>query len=335
MNKKTFVVIVSVMAIVIIALGTALAVVLAMPNNRKNENSPDFHTKIQNSEHVVLSVSNVSTTSSNGVSKSISATVLPATASNKKVDWTVTWSDETQTGNVSEYVTVTPISDGSTQATVTCHKAFAGEIIVTATTREGGFSAHCIVTYVGVPTDIKLTGEVSPSNGVYKLGIGRTYVYDVQLTNALNSVGANFNDFEVTVGGYGAIKVGDCEYTIASGSYYWYEDSIKTVQIFEIADAFVEASYANGKLSITTKKTFENYYTAKKSIDGFRRYSYTDKYKETVEECSISIVIHEKVSNVRASMTIKFDENVVTGVTITNPTLEFWWRYLWLKNIKL
>lgn len=323
MNKKTFIVIVSIMAVVIMALGTALAVVLAMPNIRKNANSPDFHTKIQNSEHVVLSISNSSTTSSNGISKTISATVLPSTATNKKVDWTVSWSDETQTGNVAEYVTVTPTSDGSTQATVTCHKPFTGEIIVTATTREGGFTAHCIVTYVGVPTDIKLTGEVSPSNGVYKLGIGRTYVYDVQLTNALNSVGDKFNDFEVTVGGNGAIKVGHCEYTIASGSYYWYDDSIRTVQIFEIADAFVEATYADGKLSITTKKTFENYYTEKKSMDGFRRYAYKNKYKETVEDCSISIVIHEKVSNIRASMTIKFDESVVTDISISSPKIEF------------
>lgn len=323
MNKKKFVITVSVMAVVIMALVAELAVVLAVPNVQNGGNAPDFRMEIQNSEHVLLSVSPVATTSSNGISKTIYATVKPDTATNKKVDWSVAWGDEGQSGNVTEYVSVTPASNGSTEATVTCHKAFTGTIVVTATTREGGFTAHCIVTYVGKPTEIKLTGEVSPSGGVYKLGIGRTYVYDVQLTNPLNSVGSDFNDIEVTVGGYGTIKVGYCEYTIVSSSYYWYEDTMKTVNIFEIADTFVEATYADGKLSITTKRTFENYYTSVKSIDGFRRKAYTDKYRETVEDCSISIVVREKKSDAYAEMTIKFDENVVTGVDIPIGEIQF------------
>ena len=74
------------------------------------------------------------------VSVNVSATVYPTNAQNKNVDWFVEWCDTTKTENVSNYITVIPSSDGSTQATITCHKAFEGEILVTVTTREGKHS---------------------------------------------------------------------------------------------------------------------------------------------------------------------------------------------------
>lgn len=93
-------------------------------------------------------------------SVTLTATVLPVEATNKLVDWSVAWGVTKQHGseNVTDYVTVTPESDGSNIATVTCKKAFGDdEIIVTVTTREGGFSAKCQVLYVGAPTSITVT----------------------------------------------------------------------------------------------------------------------------------------------------------------------------------
>ena len=69
-------------------------------------------------------------TGTTGVSYTITATVLPATAKNKNVTWSAAWGDSSNTSAVSTYLTVTPAAAGSTTATITCLKPFTGNIIV-------------------------------------------------------------------------------------------------------------------------------------------------------------------------------------------------------------
>ena len=108
----------------------------------------DFEATMHNTEFISLKMSaQAVTTADNSVSKSITATVAPATAANKYVDWSVAWGDDTNETDVTQYVTVTPASNGSTVATVTCKQPFTGNIIVTVTTRENGYQASCVVTY--------------------------------------------------------------------------------------------------------------------------------------------------------------------------------------------
>lgn len=324
MNKKIVTISVSVMAIIIIALASILTVVLVIPSSTRTENklSNDFSGEMQNSEHVVLTMGTAMATSSGGISKTLTATVLPATASNKKVDWSVAWGD-TQTGNVTDYITVTPDADGSTTATVTCYKAFTGNIIVTATTRESGYTANCIVTYIGIPTGVSVSGPISPTGDYYMLGVGKTYTFDVAPTNALGSVGSEYQNMTMILSAYGSIKVGHCEYYIKSGTTTWYEETMKTVALDSIMDSFITASYSNGKLTITTKKTIESYYTAVKTMDGGRTKAYDDKYRESVGDCFFSIVVKEEKSGERVQMKIKFDASVVTGIDMNTPEMSF------------
>lgn len=77
----------------------------------------------------------------------LEATVLPLTATNRKVDWSVSWLDS-GSGNASDYITVTPQSDGSNIATVTCNKAFSSRIVITVTSRDNpDAKASCTVDY--------------------------------------------------------------------------------------------------------------------------------------------------------------------------------------------
>lgn len=75
----------------------------------------------------------------NSLSVNIEATILPLTAINRTVDWTLSWENENSEfatqNNLSDYVTVTPSSDGSLQANVTCKKAFEETIILKCTSR--------------------------------------------------------------------------------------------------------------------------------------------------------------------------------------------------------
>lgn len=161
-------------AVVIFAVTLSLALVGCSSHKDTPHPDNDFAAEINNTEHIRLAMSEVTPykwDNLNAVSKTLTATVLPATAENKAVDWTCDWADESNTANVSEYVTVTPETDGSTTATVTCFKAFTGNVVITATTRENGYSATCIVTFVGLPTEISLNGSLSPTGGAYKVGV--------------------------------------------------------------------------------------------------------------------------------------------------------------------
>ena len=82
----------------------------------------------------------------------LTATVTPSHAMNKEVDWSVAFVDpETAWAKgktVTDYVTVTPESDGALTATVECLQAFAAEIKVTVTSREDpSITAECVCDY--------------------------------------------------------------------------------------------------------------------------------------------------------------------------------------------
>lgn len=70
----------------------------------------------------------------------LTATVLPAEATNKAVDYTVDWKNPTSAWasgkNVTEYVNVAQTSDGSLTATATCFKPFEEPIVITCTSRD-------------------------------------------------------------------------------------------------------------------------------------------------------------------------------------------------------
>ena len=94
----------------------------------------------------------------------LTATVKPVMADNKTVDWSVSFVDASSawaTGKmVTDYITVTPQSDGSTTATVQCLKDFGAQIKVTVTSRENaGAKAECTVDFA--KRLIGITGKIS------------------------------------------------------------------------------------------------------------------------------------------------------------------------------
>lgn len=308
-------------AVLLIGMAVSLALVLSI---KQEENRPqnDFAAETVNSEHIKLTMSAYAMVAAdNSVSKTIVATVLPETAANKQVDWSVEWGDEEAEGDVPQYVTVTPASDGSTNATVTCKQAFTGTILVIATTRESGYQASCILTFIGIPTDMNISGSVSPTGGAYKLGIGQEYVFDVALTNPFGSVGEQFNDFECGVIGVGSVVLGYLERT--EGVENWYDEENVTVTLDSLKDNFISASYADGQLTVTTKKSIESYYGRMQKGDGGRTTFYWDKFRSYADDCYFTVRIEEKTSGLRKDLEIRFDDTIVTGVNVNQTEMQF------------
>lgn len=99
----------------------------------------------------------------------LTATVTPSAAS-VFMDWSVAWKEGTsgKFGNgktVTEYVTVTPTTDGALTANVQCLKAFGEQIVVTAAVRgKENVKATCTVDYASSLESVKLNFGSSSSN---------------------------------------------------------------------------------------------------------------------------------------------------------------------------
>lgn len=88
---------------------------------------------------MLLSAGTAAADEDGNMSQLFTATITPADATNKEVDWAIAFknpSSEWATGkDISDYVTVTPTSDGALTATVTCKAAFGEQIELTVTSR--------------------------------------------------------------------------------------------------------------------------------------------------------------------------------------------------------
>ncbi len=253
--------------------------------------------------------------------QTLKATVMPENATNKEVDWSVAWADG-QEGTVTDYVTVTATVNDSTTASVKCYQAFTGNIVITVTTRENKYVANCIVTFVGVPTDINVTGTiVESSDGFYYLGVGGDYSYEVNLNNIFGIVSDDYKNVEVAMGMYGSIEVGSYE-VYKSGGDNWF--GVKTIFLETIQDKLMTVSYDNGILTITTIRTIESYYSSTQTLDGGRTTVYNNRFKDYAsDEAYFFIVIKENNSGLQKIMKIKYDENVVTGVNVSSSQINF------------
>ena len=181
-----------------------------------SETAESLHIQPEMSPFITVSVSPMTVSVTNNkttLKQTLVATIQPATTENKEVDWTVAWADSTGAGDVSDYITVTPESDGSTTATVTCYQPFTGDIVITVITRDGGFTARCLCNYVGKPTSLAIepTGATTVSDSKWNIRVaevksGNIYYFDLLPSNAFGSVGSTFTpDYDISIQAHGGI----------------------------------------------------------------------------------------------------------------------------------
>ncbi len=291
-------------------------------------------------------------TSEQSVDVRIEAYVYPESAANKEVDFSVAWGNAPTHGSeqVSNYLTVTPDSDGSTTATVSCKKAFGDDtIIITVTTREGGYTATCTVSFTGIASGIEITSSTATKKSTsargeyYELGTSKTYTFDIGLTNAFDDAAGNLSVTEI--GGEGNMYFGS-RYS-NDGGYYNYED-VYQKNIGELADKFITSATISGTtLTIKTgSSVLENYYSeyaydewdyyyAKDAflvelddywnIKGPSDTFYNDNSKynaQNIGSCYFYVTVKDSISGLTETVRL-WVVSSVSGVSLSNTQLEF------------
>lgn len=169
---------------------------------------------------------------------------------------------------------------------------------VTVTTRDGGFTANCTVSFIGMASGMSVTSSavtpVSDDNRgtYYQLGTSRTYTFDVNLDNAFHEVGSK--NLTVSVGGVGSLYFGKT-YTDSMSGIARFQD-MELRKLSAMADRFITSAAISGTtLTVQTgSKLVENYYSYYESDEYFTG-SYT--YDSYVYEDEFGLTVGDKISD--------------------------------------
>ena len=297
--------------------------------------------------------SGTTVTSPQSVDVRIEAYVYPESAANKAVDFSVAWGNAPTHGSeqVSNYLTVTPDSDGSTTATVSCKKSFGDDtIIITVTTREGGYTATCTVSFTGIASGIEITSSTATKKSTsargeyYELGTSKTYTFNIGLTNAFNDAAGNLSVTEI--GGEGNMYFGNGSYN--DGGYINFTDMVQK-SIGEFADDFITSATISGNtLTVKTgSKILENYYSSYGPDEYFITEIYYDRYvvemnddwsikdssdtfrnqnaqsnAQNIGSCYFYVTVKDSISGLTETVRLWLVSSV-SGVSLSQTELEF------------
>ena len=281
----------------------------------------------------------------------VKAVITPGDADNKEVDYSIAWGSAPTHGSepVTDYVTVTQDYDGSLTATVSCMKSFDSDrIIITVTTRDGGFTAHCTVSFVGIASEMSVTSsEITPVRDdkrdvYYQLGTNRTYNFDISLGNIFNKVGSK--NLTVSVGGSGSLYFGTTFSDSMSGIARFQD--IERRNLSDMADRFIKSAEISGTtLTVKTGSALvEEYYSRMEPDEYFTgtycydRFVVSDEYgmidgpegfeaqaQENINSlpyCCFTVTVTDTVSGL--SETLRFWlVSAVSGIKFETPEITF------------
>lgn len=271
-----------------------------------------------NSEVMMLSVSQpiLLAAPTGGYTKTVllTATVMPADVPDKSLDWHIDWADASVTDTISDYVTVTPTSDGALTANVTCYQSFNHDVVITAVTRVGGMSATCMATYVGAPESVVISGNgVSATShagigSYYALPTGSSYTFNLTGENGFGDVRADMS-FTFSVSAEGNIITQDRKYNGNTDMNTYVDGTQKTLAIKDITkitnyvpNAY-ECSLSGNTLTIKSNSTLTTYYSSSQRVS--QMVTYYDSFK-SFENDNWYYYVTVTETNSGISQTIKF-----------------------------
>lgn len=219
-------------------------------------------------------------TLASSITQTITATITPSDAENQEVDWSIAWSEDAplKESKISDYLTITPQSDGALKATVACYKSFRGSTaVITVTSREGGCKATCFVNYVGKPDALTLNTSALSTTArgnvtAFLLGVGQTLDLQISVSNIFDDLGSGYDNYTVKVEGIGSFVIS--RRTISASGTTW--DDERSLSLEAVKSDYISASIVGNTLRISGLGRYENYAG---EITGGSMYTRQDFYR--------------------------------------------------------
>lgn len=286
------------------------------PEQPTEEPAP-IEATISNSEHIALAMS-AAVTAADGeyVEQTLTATVTPSTAEELGVDWTVAWADGSDSPTLSDYLTITPASDGSNILYVRAYAAFEKDIIITATTHDGGFTATCTVKFVGNPSDMVIDFKgLSPVQDdgwgvpIYEIKTTSDYAFGVSFDNFFHRVNPAFvPNCEVSIACFGKVYI-DVKTEDVSRELIALNEKIGSMSK-SVQEASITVSMSGDSVVIDPLATVESFDLWKR-VDRYTNYhwSFSD-YEDSAKKPYFQITVKET----NTGMTETFNVRIVSGV---------------------
>ena len=268
-----------------------------------------------------------------GVTVTLVATVEPADAPDKSVDWSVNWSDDAalKESDITQYLTCTPETDGSSTATVQCKQPFGDDtIVITVTTRDGGYQANCMVTFVGIPTSMTIETDLPERTTddfvkYREIGVNRTGSVTVKLDNAFHSVSEMYyQQLEISCKAPKVMVCDETQTTNGDGVTTSSQDNIHELDLNNVISEFISLNVTGSTFTLEAKRKIETYYSSFRTSG--RSKIYYDKFLRYLSslEASPYFVVSVKLPGI-LSTSAGFNLQItssVTGVSL-NGILKF------------
>lgn len=318
-------------AIIMLTAGMVAALVPIYRNDvvqkEDNDVKETLSVEFVDSQGLSLSMGEAIASSDSGMTKILTATVLPDDSNNKLIDWSISWLNSTNSfemaNQAENYLSLTTDYDGSNVATLTVLQAFSDHpILVTARTRAEGLQATCIVKYVGIPTS--MTIDVSPLDNGAVLSNTTTYL-NINLENALGAVTeqymSGYMNLQVDVRAVGSFV---CERYVNNplgGTLL--EGTEERALYAVISKITVHASIENGQLKLVSTNPVSSYEETYDRGEGTGIPDpVTIKYLSGAENCYWIVTVTDTYSGLSTEIQVRVN-SLNESVSISDATITF------------
>ena len=192
-------------------------------------------------------------------------------------------------------------------------------------------TATCTVTFVGKAsgmsiTHSSLTAKSNSGRGSYfELGTGKSYDFNINLTNVFNSVGSK--NLTVKLGGSGSLYFG--KYYSDDGGMGRFTEMAKKEMSAMVNTFITSATISGTTLTIQTSKTYIENYNSSTSSDDYTTYYYDRYVFYDDTQCTLGKLISDDYDG-NASYNKSNIDNCYFTVTVTDSvsgleqTIKLW-----------
>lgn len=272
----------------------------------------------------------------NTVSKTVTATVTPVDAPDKSVDWSLEWCVPVAEGaDISDYLVIQPESDGSLVCVVTALQGFeGGSAYLTCTTRVGGFTAQCIITYDGAPESLVfvINGTDYNNTSTFVATAGQTYDVELDLRNTLGAVGSKYGNYEIKQvsmqGRFVAEKRDITNGTVTNREEVTIDLAEGKIGILTFTTSeFMNVSIEDNILKIQALRSESSFMLPRVPVRTGTQYVYKAPYYDprgggVADDCRLYVLVEDTVSGKQSMLYVDI-QSTVTGVTLSDSIFAF------------